>query len=100
MSHRARPRAEAIQSLHFADVHGAPAFGPHGYTLFLEILGDRKHEQHEDMVRWIAGVFDPKGFDLNRINRDFKGAKGASALIATTLAGRRNRCLRRARAGR
>ncbi len=49
--------------------------GPHGNLLFLEILGDRKHEQHEDMVRWIGGVFDPRGFDLNRINRDWKGAK-------------------------
>ncbi len=49
--------------------------GPPGYALFLEILGDRKHEQHEDMMRWIGGVFDPKGFDLNRINRDWKGAK-------------------------
>lgn len=49
--------------------------GPSGYALFLEILGDRKHEQHEDMVRWIGGVFDPKGFDLNRINRDRKRAK-------------------------
>lgn len=49
--------------------------GPPGYEMFLEILGDRKHEQHDDMVRWIGGVFDPKGFDLNRINRDWKGAK-------------------------
>lgn len=49
--------------------------GPHGYALFLEILGDRAHEQHEDMARWIGGVFDPKGFDLNRLNRDFKGAR-------------------------
>ncbi len=49
--------------------------GPHGYALFLEILGDRQHEQHGDMMRWIGGVFDPKGFDLNRINRDWKGAK-------------------------
>jgi hypothetical protein len=49
--------------------------GPHGYELFLEVLGNRRHEQHEDMVRWIGGVFDPKGFDLNRINRDFKGAR-------------------------
>jgi len=49
--------------------------GPPGYELFLQILGDREHEQHEDMVRWIGGVFDPKGFDLNRINRDYKGAK-------------------------
>jgi hypothetical protein len=49
--------------------------GPHGYAEFLEILGDRQHERHDDMVRWIGGVFDPKGFDLNRINRDWKGAK-------------------------
>ena len=49
--------------------------GPHGYTLFLETLADPQHEQHQDMVRWIGGVFDPKGFDLNRINRDWKGAK-------------------------
>ena len=49
--------------------------GPHGYEEFLKILGDRRHEQHEDMARWIGGVFDPKGFDLNRINREFNGAK-------------------------
>jgi hypothetical protein len=48
--------------------------GPPGYALFLRILGNREHEQHEDMVRWIGGVFDPKGFDLNRLNRDLKGA--------------------------
>ncbi len=47
--------------------------GPHGYALFLEILGDRQHEQHGDMMRWIGGVFDPKGFDLNRINREWSG---------------------------
>lgn len=49
--------------------------GPPGHALFLEILGDRKHEQHEDMVQWIGGVFDPKGFDLNRLNRDWKRRK-------------------------
>ncbi len=49
--------------------------GPHGYALLLEILGDREHDQHEDMIRWIGGVFDPKGFDLNRINREWRGAK-------------------------
>lgn len=49
--------------------------GPHGYEEFLQILGDRKHEQHVDVVRWIGGLFDPKGFDLSRINREFKGAR-------------------------
>jgi hypothetical protein len=49
--------------------------GPHGYEMFLDILGTRGHAQHEDMVRWIGGVFDPKGFDLNRLNRDWKAPK-------------------------
>ena len=49
--------------------------GPHGYAEFLRALGERRHERHEDMARWIGGVFDPKGFDLNWINRDWKGAK-------------------------
>jgi hypothetical protein len=49
--------------------------GPHGYEMFLAILGDRYHEQYEDTVRWAGGVFDPKGFDLNRLNRDWKGAR-------------------------
>ena len=49
--------------------------GPHGYAEFLEIMGDRRHAQHDELARWIGGVFDPKGFDLNRINRDWKGAK-------------------------
>lgn len=49
--------------------------GPPGYALLLEVLMDRRHEQHLDMVRWIGGPFDPKGVDLNRIYLDFKGAK-------------------------
>jgi hypothetical protein len=49
--------------------------GPHGYALFLEIIGDHDHEQHEEMARWIGGVFDPKGFDLNRLNSEWKGVK-------------------------
>ena len=49
--------------------------GPPGYADFLEAMGDPKHEQHEDMVRWIGAVFDPKGFDLNRLNRGYRGAK-------------------------
>jgi hypothetical protein len=74
--------------------------GPHGYALFLEILGDRKHEQHDEMLRWIGGVFDSKGFDLNRINRDWKGAKARRRLsrrrcsrLAPHRAGAANDCI-------
>jgi hypothetical protein len=40
------------------------------------------HElQHEDVIRWVGGVFDPKGFDLNRLNREWRvqGAAGTDA---------------------
>lgn len=46
--------------------------GPHGYLHFLQSLADRSNEEHVDMLRWIGGVFDPKGFDLNRLNREWK----------------------------
>ena len=49
--------------------------GPHLYREFLDSIADRRHEQHEENLRWIGGVFDAKGFDLNRLNRDWKGAR-------------------------
>ena len=45
--------------------------GPLGYERFLKSIGDRRDEDHVDRLRWIGGAFDPRGFDLNRINRDW-----------------------------
>ena len=42
--------------------------GCHGYANFLEALSDPDHDEHEQYMVWICGVFDPRGFDLNRIN--------------------------------
>ena len=44
--------------------------GPHGYREFLEAIADPRHKEHERYLRWIGGVWDPKGFDLNRVNRE------------------------------
>jgi Plasmid pRiA4b ORF-3-like protein len=52
------------------DVGGSP-----GYAEFLGAIADRHNERHEEMLRWIGGVFDPKGFDLNRLNSDWKAPK-------------------------
>jgi hypothetical protein len=49
--------------------------GPHRYIEFLDSIADRSHEEHEENLLWIGGVFDPKGFDLNRLNRDWKGRR-------------------------
>ena len=52
--------------------------GPHGYQHFLECIADRAHPDYTDTLRWTGGVFDPKGFDLNRPNRDWRpGRRGA-----------------------
>ena len=37
--------------------------GPHGYADFLEAIRDPKHPEHESMLEWIGGDFDPEEFD-------------------------------------
>jgi hypothetical protein len=49
--------------------------GPHGYHEFVCAVADRRDEQHDDMLRWIGGAFDPTGFDLNQLNREWKGGR-------------------------
>jgi hypothetical protein len=46
--------------------------GPHRYGEFLQALADPAHTEHESQLEWIGGVWDPKGFDLNRINHDLR----------------------------
>jgi hypothetical protein len=47
--------------------------GPWGYGDFLQAIRDPKHEDHETMLEWIGGAFDPEKFspavatkDMNR----------------------------------
>ena len=42
--------------------------GPPGYAEFLRKISDPEDEEHDHMVAWIGGVFDPEGFDVNRTN--------------------------------
>lgn len=42
--------------------------GVWGYAGFLEIMGNPNHPQHEQMLEWAGGEFDPEGFDLDRVN--------------------------------
>lgn len=39
--------------------------GPWRYAHLLEVLRDPKHEEHEEMIEWIGGEFDPEAFDLD-----------------------------------
>ena len=46
--------------------------GPWGYEEFLEAVGDPKHEQHEDLLEWIGGEFDPEAFDADKVNQELR----------------------------
>ena len=50
--------------------------GPPGYAAFLRALADSKDENHAQYLQWIGGLWDAKGFDLNRINRELRGLGG------------------------
>ena len=41
-----------------------------GYEELLEIISDPKHPEHEDILEWLGGGFDPDEFDLEEINGD------------------------------
>ncbi|MGH9896638.1 MAG: plasmid pRiA4b ORF-3 family protein, partial [bacterium] len=43
--------------------------GMHGYELFLEAIGDQRHPEHDDYVRWVGGGFDPETFDIGAVNK-------------------------------
>lgn len=43
--------------------------GVWGYADLLEIIQDPEHEEHEEMLEWLGGEFDPEAFDLEEINQ-------------------------------
>ena len=45
------------------DVGGSP-----GYAEFLAALRDPAHEEHDSMLQWVGGRFDPEYFDLVATN--------------------------------
>lgn len=46
-----------------------------GYYDFLKAIQDPKHEEHESMLEWVGGGFDPDEFDMNTINRKLNDLK-------------------------
>jgi hypothetical protein len=47
--------------------------GPWGYGDFVEAIQDPKHEQHEELLEWVGGEFDPEAFDPEAVNEELLG---------------------------
>jgi hypothetical protein len=46
--------------------------GVGGYYYLLEALSNPKHEDHDTLLEWAGGKFDPEVFDLAAVDRDLK----------------------------
>jgi hypothetical protein len=42
--------------------------GVWGYAEFVEAIADPEHEQHEELLAWVGGEFDPEQFDVGEAN--------------------------------
>ena len=42
--------------------------GVWGYADLLKIIRNPRHEEHESMLEWLGGSFDPEAFDPNKAN--------------------------------
>jgi len=46
--------------------------GVWGYGDFLEAIHNPEHPEHETMLEWIGGEFDPEAFDIDEVNEALK----------------------------
>ena len=44
--------------------------GPWSYGDFLKAIQDPKHDEHEDLLEWVGGEFDPERFDVDDVNKE------------------------------
>ena len=42
------------------------------YRDFIAAIANPGHDEHESVLVWIGGAFDPGGFDINSVNRGLR----------------------------
>ncbi|MFL5804284.1 MAG: plasmid pRiA4b ORF-3 family protein [Roseiflexaceae bacterium] len=57
--------------------------GVWGYADLLETIQNPDHPEHEEMLEWLGGEFDPEAFDLDAINRQLKRFQSKPARATT-----------------
>jgi hypothetical protein len=58
--------------------------GTHGYQLFLEAIRSPRHPEHEEMLDWVGGSFDPEAFDLQEANEALRFVEEAKPRVFRT----------------
>jgi hypothetical protein len=67
--------AETVEAAHPLCIGGKRACPPEdcggvsGYADFLAAISDPEHEEHDELLLWAGGAFDPEGFYQNGVNR-------------------------------
>ncbi len=49
--------------------------GVWGYADFMTAIQDSEHPEHEDLLEWVGGEFDPEAFDLDEVNQMLKAIR-------------------------
>ncbi len=55
--------------------------GVWGYQHMLEIISDPTHEEHEEMLTWLGGEYDPKDFSPENVKFDKPGWRWRKAFL-------------------
>jgi hypothetical protein len=50
--------------------------GVYGYAELLKAIRDPSHPEHDDMLEWVGGDYDPDFFDLEDVNKQLAPRKG------------------------
>jgi len=48
--------------------------GAWGYSHLLEVLADPNHEEHDELLEWVGGRFDPEAFDRHAVTTWLTGS--------------------------
>ena len=49
--------------------------GISGYENFLQAIGDSKQPEHEELLAWVGGAFDPEELDVDQINQKLRNIR-------------------------